>query len=272
MRKVISSKNTQGHIVQVYKFRSLGAGGTSSKEAEKEASGFDGGGFTPFQEAYAHHGTSTIAPSSQPSIDPKFVDELMKKIDDLSTNLVKMEMQMERQQGEFAARLEEEKGRAYKDGFAEGQAKAMEELSADLQRQKSNVRDAIGKLNSVVADLKGRLSKFEGEMTQAALLIAQEVIELEVGQRSAKIAAAIARELIAQVADATRITLHVNPVDYSQFCSELAPDEQVIKVIEDQAVAPGGVVLHSEARNLDGTIATRIQNLKNSIMDHLGHD
>lgn len=271
MQKVISAKNTHGHIVQAYKFRSLGG-----ESAGCEEGGFEAELFYPHDAPAAQSApapaaaASTLGVAPTATIDPSFVEELMKKIDDLSTSLVKMEMQMERQQNEFATRLEEERGRAFKDGFTEAETKVREEMMTLIGKERDNIAFAVGRLDEAAATLKGRLAEFENQMTQAALLMAKEVIALEVRERSAKIASAIAKGLVTQIAAEGNITLHVNPADMEEFSKELDDGATGIHVIADQGVAHGGVVLHSETKNFDGSIATRIENLKNSILDHMG--
>ena len=50
----------------------------------------------------------------------KLIEELLKKNDEFSSSLMKMEMMLEKQQEEFSKQLAEVKELAYKDGYAQG--------------------------------------------------------------------------------------------------------------------------------------------------------
>ena len=54
---------------------------------------------------------------SQVSAMQAQIETFLQKIDELSGSLIKMEMQMERQQNDFDTRLEEERRRSYDDGY-----------------------------------------------------------------------------------------------------------------------------------------------------------
>ncbi|MCD8476674.1 MAG: hypothetical protein LRY68_00940 [Sulfurospirillum sp.] len=98
-------------------------------------------------------------------------------------------------------------------------------------------------------------------MSISAFEIAKEVIQKEVSLSSSHIAASLSKALLQEVKDAVKIELRVNPKDLEAL-KELYANEEKIKVIGDDAIAQGGVVVFSDVGNLDGNLAMRLEKVK----------
>jgi len=101
-----------------------------------------------------------------------------------------------------------------------------------------------------------------------AVDIAKEVIVKEVSEHSAEVAYSLAKELLDSLKDATKVLLKLNPEDYALIIKDFEGEDR-IKIQPDKAIAKGGVVIMSDDGNLDGTIMSRFQTLKRTILENL---
>lgn len=81
---------------------------------------------------------------------------------------------------------------------------------------------------------------------------------------SSDIALALATKLIGELSDAKSIEIKVNPKDFALLQKKYENLENV-KVLSDNAIALGGVVVLSEIGNLDANLVNRIEKVKNLI-------
>ena len=70
-----------------------------------------------------------------------------------------------------------------------------------------------------------------------------------------------------ELEDASKIELKVNPKDL-EMLQELYANNEKIKVSADDAITLGGVVLLSDAGNLDGSLAMRLEKVKYLIQEN----
>ncbi|WP_294896880.1 FliH/SctL family protein, partial [Sulfuricurvum sp. RIFOXYD12_FULL_44_77] len=108
-------------------------------------------------------------------------------------------------------------------------------------------------------------ASIQKELTHTALDIAKEVIGIETGEHSAKIAAKLSGDLIEELKDASKITLRVNPADHG-FISEKVGSLTHVEVLSDRAISAGGVVAISDVGNIDSEIKKRYERLKRSLL------
>jgi flagellar assembly protein FliH len=107
----------------------------------------------------------------------------------------------------------------------------------------------------------------EKELVDAAIDIAKEVLASEIGANSSKIALNLAKALIEDVKGAMKIKIKAHPED-SAYLKENIQTNGVLEVIPDNAISKGGIVIESDAGNVDGTVMTRFQAIKRTILEH----
>ena len=197
----------------------------------------------------------------QPGFDSSFVEELLKKTDELSSNIIKLQMQIENQESEFAKRLEAEIARAKEDGKNEGIAQTNAANEAKIKELEAKFSASAAKLDEQYAKFDEFLKKSEEELGQTAIKIAKEVIEKEVSSASSQIAHHLANSLIKELSDVKNIEIRVNPEDSDYLKEQFSKNERV-KVSADDAISKGGVVIISEGGNIDATMQTRLEKLK----------
>lgn len=257
---IIDKDKVDDHSVKPYRFKVLG----STAEASAVP--------LHVNEEYAQE--SMYDPESMPVNDEiiniarieegtqnQFIEELLKKTDELTTNVVKLQIQIEKQEQDFNNRLNEELSRERENAYAQGYQKAKDESEVFVAEMKSRYLKSIGHLDTLYKSIEERLGKLETDMSVTAFEIAKEVIKKEVSVSSSKIATALSKALLQEVKDAMKIELRVNPQDLEALKEVYAEDEK-IKVTSDDAITLGGVVILSDVGNLDGNLAMRLDKVK----------
>ena len=280
---VITSESSPAHFIENYRFKVLGSNERAQDSApvlieennlseELNEQNLEQGGenFTP-QNQPVHQMQSNMqnhfAPqpqnsqAHQPGFDSSFVEELLKKTDELSSNIIKLQMQIENQESEFAKRLEAEIARAKEDGKNEGIAQTNAANEAKIKELEAKFSASAAKLDEQYAKFDEFLKKSEEELGQTAIKIAKEVIEKEVSSASSQIAHHLANSLIKELSDVKNIEIRVNPEDSDYLKEQFSKNERV-KVSADDAISKGGVVIISEGGNIDATMQTRLEKLK----------
>ena len=280
---VITSETSPAHFIENYRFKVLGSNERAQDSApvlieennlseELNEQNLEQGGenFTP-QSQPAHQMQPNMqnhfAPqpqnnqTHQPGFDSSFVEELLKKTDELSSNIIKLQMQIENQESEFAKRLEAEIARAKEDGKNEGIAQTNAANEAKIKELEAKFSASAAKLDEQYVKFDEFLKKSEDELGQTAIKIAKEVIEKEVSSASSQIAHHLANSLIKELSDVKNIEIRVNPEDSDYLKEQFSKNERV-KVSADDAISKGGVVIISEGGNIDATMQTRLEKLK----------
>ena len=280
---VITSETSPAHFIENYRFKVLGSNERAQDSApvlieennfseELNEQNLEQGGenFTP-QNQPVHQMQPNMqnhfAPlpqnsqAHQPRFDSSFVEELLKKTDELSSNIIKLQMQIENQESEFAKRLEAEIARAKEDGKNEGIAQTNAANEAKIKELEAKFSASASKLDEQYVKFDEFLKKSEDELGQTAIKIAKEVIEKEVSSASSQIAHHLANSLIKELSDVKNIEIRVNPEDSDYLKEQFSKNERV-KVSADDAISKGGVVIISEGGNIDATMQTRLEKLK----------
>ena len=280
---VITSETSPAHFIENYRFKVLGSNERAqdsapvlieennlSEELNEQSLEQGGENFAP-QNQPVHQMQPNMqnhfAPQSQnsqahqPGFDSSFVEELLKKTDELSSNIIKLQMQIENQESEFAKRLEAETIRAKEDGKNEGIAQTNAANEAKIKELEAKFSASAAKLDEQYVKFDEFLKKSEEELGQTAIKIAKEVIEKEVSSASSQIAHHLANSLIKELSDVKNIEIRVNPEDSDYLKEQFSKNERV-KVSADDAISKGGVVIISEGGNIDATMQTRLEKLK----------
>ena len=276
---VITSETSPAHFIENYRFKVLGSNERAQDSApvlieennlseELNEQNLEQGGENfapqmphPVQPSMQSHFGSQPQPAHQPGFDSSFVEELLKKTDELSSNIIKLQMQIENQESEFAKRLEAEITRAKEDGKNEGIAQTNAANKAKIKELEAKFSASAAKLDEQYAKFDEFLKKSEEELGQTAIKIAKEVIEKEVSSASSQIAHHLANSLIKELSDVKNIEIRVNPEDSDYLKEQFSKNERV-KVSADDAISKGGVVIISEGGNIDATMQTRLEKLK----------
>jgi flagellar biosynthesis/type III secretory pathway protein FliH len=144
-------------------------------------------------------------------------------------------------------------------GHSEGLAAAEREMEEMLATMRSLIDMARVERHKIIEGA-------EAEIVKLAMGIAERILHKAV-EVDREIIIAISKAAIAELVDRESITVRVNPIDLERMKqhrdSMLALGEtKHMRVIEDQRVDPGGVVVETEAGTLDGKISTQVEEAK----------
>ena len=277
---VITSETSPAHFIENYRFKVLGVGERAadsapvlieennlSEELSEQNFGQKGENFIPQAShqtqtnSQNHFASQAQSPQIQQAGESSFVEELLKKTDELSSNIIKLQMQIENQESEFAKRLETEISRAKEDGKNEGIAQANAANEARINELEARFNASAAKLDEQYVKFDEFLKKIEEELGQTAIKIAKEVIDKEISTSSNQIAHHLASSLIKELSNVKNIEIRVNPED-SEYIKEQFSKNEHVKISADDAISKGGVVIISDGGNIDATMQTRLEKLK----------
>lgn len=277
---VITSETSPAHFIENYRFKVLGVGERAtdsapvlieennlSEELSEQNFGQKGENFVPQASHQTqaspqnHFASQAQSPQIQQAGESSFIEELLKKTDELSSNIIKLQMQIENQESEFAKRLEAEISRAKEDGKNEGIAQANAANEAKINELEARFSTSAAKLDEQYVKFDEFLKKIEEELGQTAIKIAKEVIDKEISTSSNQIAHHLASSLIKELSNVKNIEIRVNPED-SEYIKEQFSKNEHVKISADDAISKGGVVIISDGGNIDATMQTRLEKLK----------
>lgn len=259
MKNVIDTKVVNEHKIEPYRFKVLGGVNAVYKDESIPEVVED----TKISEELVTAPLKEVG-VKQDEQQNKFIEELLKKSDELSSNIIKLQMQVEKQEVEFKNRLSNELDRESKSSYEKGYQTAKEELLNGVEEIKQKFFNSINILEEEVKNGNEFLKQVENELSQTAIEVAKEVILKELKHSSSEIAVALSKNLIEELKDAKNIKLKVNPKDYDAL-KEYYSSIENIRVDSDNAITEGGVVILSDVGNLDGNISTRLEKVKNLI-------
>ena len=260
MDNIIDKDKVEDHSVKPYRFKVLGSNSLESSPAS--SLGTEVYPQETFLERDMSVNDEVVAITRiEEGTQNQFIEELLKKTDDLTSNVVKLQIQIEKQEQDFNNRLNEELARERESAYTQGYQKAKEEMENASSELKSRYLKSIGHLDTLYKTIDDRLSKLETDMSVTAFEIAKEVIKKEVSSASSQVAVSLSKALLQEVKEATKIELRVNPKDLNDL-KEIYAHEEKIKVTADDAITLGGVVILSDVGNLDGNLAMRLEKVK----------
>ena len=264
MAEVISGEKLKKHNIDKYNFKILAIGGQKKQPAFVKEE-------ITTQEANTQTSTPPQTPTENTSeaqsntVKNDLVESLLKKTDEMSSNFIKLQMKLEAMQEEHKQELEKVKQEALEEGILQGKEIAQKECEEKYQESLNLFATSISKLESNANEYNTALEKVKEELTSAAIEIAQEVVSIELQKHSQEIAKSLADSLIEELQSASKITLKVNPKDYTALLEHFKTLQNV-EVVAENAVTPGGVIAISDIENIDAQIAKRFEKVKKVIL------
>ncbi len=268
MEIVITQDATNGHIINKYNFKVL----PSDKGAAVERLISDDE-FVPASKVAEMESTSKPASSVEEtsgdvlskSSKDELIESLLQKTDEMSSNFIKMQMKLESKEEEYKAALESAKASAFEEGKAAGMKEAEQIVQAEHSNLMKQFSASVETLDKSTKEFASSIEGIQEELIHAAIDIAKEVIRVETSERGGEIASQLAKELIAEIKSSSEVTIKVNPNDKVALEQSLGTLENV-KIISDNAVSNGGVIVLSDAGNIDGDIMKRYERVKSAAL------
>ncbi|EFP3375825.1 flagellar assembly protein FliH [Campylobacter jejuni] len=267
---VISGGASDQHVVEGYRFKVISEFDNHTGEKkhtqtpDEENANISLNDEKLVEENQVIASTQAVMETQIPTFQPSFVEDLLKKIDEMSSNIIKLQMQIESQENEFNNRLNSELENAKEKFAKEGYEKAKEEFQKELSDFKDKYLKSIAKLDNACENLENFIEKNEKELADTAIDIAKEVILKELELNSSKIAYALAKDLIGELKGASVIELKVNAEDY-EYLKEQFDQNAHIKISLDDAISKGSVVIISDAGNIESNLNSRLAKIKKMV-------
>ena len=267
METVIPPDKISGHIIQKYHFKVLSQDVNNLDNVREDSNAPD---VQPhvFKEIETEKEEPAVSneksvSEEEPNRD-EVVEQMLKKADELSTNLVKMQMQLEKQQEEFETRLKEEKERAFEEGVETGRNTCADELNREVENLRTRLAASIQMLEESQKQFLEKVETVEEELIETALDLAKQVVVKEIQNDSKEVAFRLAKLLLTEVKDASKVTLKVNPDDF-EYIQEHLEKSKHLEIVPDPAVSAGGVIILSDIGNIDGEIMNRFERIKEAV-------
>jgi len=258
MDTFISAENTQGHLIQKYQFKVMSERGNSSQNKDNNTN-------EPVSDPQPMEELAQAQEriEQNSSVDNSLIDILLKKTDELSNSLLNMQKSYELQQQEFQKMIEAIKDEAYKQGQLETEKKMREEIEKKSNDEINKFIQSIDKLDKVTKKFQEKIDTIENDLIATAVDIAKEVINKEVSKSSKDIALNLAYLLLDDIKDAAKITLKVSPKDFTHIKQRLQAEN--VEVVLDNSINDGGVMVLSDAGNIDGDLMQRFEKVKEMV-------
>lgn len=252
MSNVINQNKLSEHLIDRYKFKVL-----SNSAVEKKCEKDESTDSTP-----AEPDKDGLEISSKDEL----VESLLKKTDEMTSNFIKLQMKLEKQEEECKQEIE----RVKQESFAQGKEAGKEEFDSKIKEEYSQthqrLEESIVKIQDTIQAYNKALENIKQELLHAALDIAKEVVRVELDNNSNDVAKALADELIDQLQNAGKMTIKVSPIDYQVILDKLGSKDN-IEVVSDTAISKGGVVIMSDVGNMDAQILNRFNRVKKVVLD-----
>ena len=249
--KIIQHEHLESHVIQPYRLKVLGGyvapqasefiAGLSIKNLDEE----------PVENGYTH-------------LD---MQKLLDRIDELLEDVKTLQSELTTKQNEFAKHLEESLQQEHENAYAQGFESAKKELENVVNEQQLLYGKSIKQLDDLDAFMREKMVLWESELSETAVVIAQEVIQEELSQGSVQITLALCNALLRELKEATKIHLHIHPKDVDAIKKHYADFEHVI-IVADDAIALGGVVALSDKGNIDNSLEMRLKKAKYMIQEN----
>lgn len=128
----------------------------------------------------------------------------------------------------------------------------------------AQVVQAIKDLKHYAAFFEQATFQMESKLLKTSISIAQKIINIEVGENSAKIAKQTISHLLEKIKTASKVKIHLNPKDYEILKGQLSL-EPFIELHQDANVTAGGVVIASDLGNFDGNIEAKVSSMLDTL-------
>ncbi|EIF1377551.1 flagellar assembly protein FliH, partial [Campylobacter jejuni] len=172
---VISGGASDQHVVEGYRFKVISEFDNHTGEKkhtqtpDEENANISLNDEKPVEENQAITPTQAVMETQIPTFQPSFVEDLLKKTDEMSSNIIKLQMQIESQENEFNNRLNSELENAKEKFAKEGYEKAKEEFQKELSDFKDKYLKSIAKLDNACENLENFIEKNEKELADTAI-------------------------------------------------------------------------------------------------------
>ena len=206
-------------------------------------------------------------PQPEPGPEPEPAPEVVEEIE---------EVPLEEVQPLTLEELESIRQEAYNEGFATGeregfhttQVKVRQEAEAALAAKLASLEKLMGQLLAPIAEQDTQIEK---ALVSLVGHMARQVIGRELRIDSSQITHVLREALKLLPMGAENVRIHLNPQDFERVKALRERHEESWKLLEDEALLPGGCRVETLHSRIDASIETRIEKGLAQLFDQM-HD
>lgn len=142
-----------------------------------------------------------------------------------------------------------------KDGFHAGQIKGMQEARAQAE---ARIAQLEGLLAQMMQPLRDQDEQIEDMLLKLVETMVRQVIQRELQSDSSQIVQVLRGALKALPMGAGNIRIYLNPADFEAVKALRERHEESWRLLEDDALMPGGCRVETEHSQVDATLETRL--------------
>jgi flagellar assembly protein FliH len=142
-----------------------------------------------------------------------------------------------------------------KDGFRAGQLKAKQEADVVLAGKVGQLEQLMNHLFEPIANQDKEL---EQSLVNLVSQMARQVIQRELVTDSSQIRHVLREALKLLPMGASNVRIHIHPQDFEQVKALRERHEESWRILEDEALQPGGCRVESEHSRIDASVETRM--------------
>jgi flagellar assembly protein FliH len=170
--------------------------------------------------------------------------------------------------------LESIRQEAYNEGFATGERegfhsttlKVRQEAEAALTAKLAALEQLMGHLFEPIAEQDTQIEKSLVDLVQH---ITKQVIQRELAIDSTQLEHVMRDALKLLPLGVGNVRLYVNPQDFQQVKALRERHEETWRIVEDEALLPGGCRVETEHSRIDASVETRIARVMDKLFDQL---
>ena len=170
--------------------------------------------------------------------------------------------------------LESIRQEAYNEGFATGERegfhsttlKVRQEAEVALAAKLAALEKLMGHLLEPIAEQDTEIEKSLVDLVQH---ITRQVIQRELAIDSTQIEHVMRDALKLLPLGVGNVRLYINPQDFAQVKALRERHEETWRIVEDEALLPGGCRVETEHSRIDASIETRVTRVMDKLFDQL---
>ncbi len=151
-----------------------------------------------------------------------------------------------------------------KDGFRAGQLKAKQEAEVALAERLSGLEQVMSQLFEPIAEQDQEL---EVALVNLVSRMTREVIQRELNSDSSQLRQILREALKLLPMGADNVRIHLNPQDFELVKALRERHEESWRILEDDALLPGGCRVESEHSLIDASVETRLAQALNQLFE-----
>ena len=172
--------------------------------------------------------------------------------------------------------LESIRQEAYNEGFATGEKEGFHSTTLKVRQEAEAVLlPKVAALEQLMANLFEPIAEQDTQIEKGLVAlvrhISRQVIQRELAIDSSQLEHVMREAIKLLPLGVENVRLYVNPQDFAQVKALRERHEETWRIVEDEALLPGGCRVETEHSRIDATVETRVARVMDKLFDQL-HD